>query len=470
LREVCMPEMQHDLAAAKSAVAAMTGGNGGFDKKEAAAFIDLLQKEHAEGVQDISVWDAVGQDDPALLAQILKTNASALKTVNRKIKDWQSFSALHRACGNGYLDCAQVLLETGKADVHSKDEDGSTPLHLAVLIGNMAMVEKLVGFHAGTNPRDTDGTTPMMSACGKGDLKMCEFLLSHGAKTDVRDNAGYGALHCAVASGQVEILQFLLDRSSDLQEDIARVDEDGLSLVHICAAGGHADSLRLLLKHGADAQVVDNSGKSPLVWAEEEFEDEVADILREHLKSIPESEKKVSKPRQMWNPDSQKYIDAPADGSTPNYQGTDGVGKGKGPDADDIQGMFASLQAGATPDDLMKQMEEKMGTSTGAKMAAHHDTETSTPLFAQLLSDAQDEAEKERKDTTMPIQPQQPSDPNDTSFIAASSFQGSKQNYVFQAGAKGVGYYLDGKQQTAPATVPAVDLSSANYTQVDELD
>ena len=35
----------------------MTGGNGGFDKAEAAEFLDQLAREHKEGVQDISAWD-----------------------------------------------------------------------------------------------------------------------------------------------------------------------------------------------------------------------------------------------------------------------------------------------------------------------------------------------------------------------------------------------------------------------------
>jgi len=473
-----MPEQ--DLAAAKQAVAAMTGGNGGFDKKEAAAFLNALEKEHAGGVQDISVWDTVGQHNPELLARILKTKPEALKGINRKISDWQNYSALHRAASSGFLECAHVLLDN-RAEIHSKDEDGATPLHLAVLNSDIAMVEKLMEFHAGVNVRDNDGTTPMMIACNKGNIKLCELLLKHGGKLDVRDHAGYSVLHCAVASGEMDVLQLLLRHSSDVAEDISMVDEDGLSMLHICAASGHTDMLRVLLEHGADAQVEHSNGKTPLLWAEEEFEDEAAEILKAHIKTLPEEEQKDKKKRQLWNPDKMQYQDAPEDGEAFNYAGAGssegGGGGGGGPSADDIQGMMASLKEGASPEDLMKQMEEKMNVSTGAKMAAHNDAENknNTPLFAQLVSDAQGGVETDRKGLAgglgALLQPAAPpaapagntnDDDNDTPFIAAPSFSGSKEGHVFTTGSKGTGYY---QEETAKEPSPSVC-----FTAVDELD
>lgn len=51
---------------------------------------------------------------------------------------------LHFAAANGLDHIIKVLIESFKADVHAKDEDGLTPLHWAALNGRIKAVKILV--------------------------------------------------------------------------------------------------------------------------------------------------------------------------------------------------------------------------------------------------------------------------------------------------------------------------------------
>ena len=58
-------------------------------------------------------------------------------------------------------------------------------------------------------------------------------------------------------------------------------DESGMTLLHFAAASGKADTVKLLLDNGADVNVADDGGETPLDYAEEVDADEaVLELLR----------------------------------------------------------------------------------------------------------------------------------------------------------------------------------------------
>ena len=48
------------------------------------------------------------------------------------------------ACEEGHLDVAKYLVEEGKADPSCQDENGVTPLHLAIFNGHLQVVQYLI--------------------------------------------------------------------------------------------------------------------------------------------------------------------------------------------------------------------------------------------------------------------------------------------------------------------------------------
>ena len=72
-----------------------------------------------------------------------------------------------------------------------------------------------------------------------------------------------GALISAVSAGDTETVVELLDRGVPIDTK----DDEGMSLLHWAAVGGHVTTMRLLIRRGCDVDSVDGRGHTPLHWA-----------------------------------------------------------------------------------------------------------------------------------------------------------------------------------------------------------
>lgn len=65
-------------------------------------------------------------------------------------------TALHYCAENQRLDCAEQLLNTAPDLIDARDEDGYTPLHLAVISGNIILVRFLLSKGASLHCLDNE--------------------------------------------------------------------------------------------------------------------------------------------------------------------------------------------------------------------------------------------------------------------------------------------------------------------------
>uniref|UniRef100_A0A667WY23 Protein phosphatase 1, regulatory subunit 27a n=1 Tax=Myripristis murdjan TaxID=586833 RepID=A0A667WY23_9TELE len=63
-------------------------------------------------------------------------------------------------------------------------------LHEAVLTGNLEVVKLLVKYGADVHQRDEDGWTPLHMACSDGFPEIASYLLSMGASTEAENESG----------------------------------------------------------------------------------------------------------------------------------------------------------------------------------------------------------------------------------------------------------------------------------------
>lgn len=78
-------------------------------------------------------------------------------------RDRMGDTPLHFACWSNNLEAAQLLVEAG-ADVNAKGEAEDTPLHAAVTVGDVALVEFLLAHGASWQEIDAFGCTVLQSA------------------------------------------------------------------------------------------------------------------------------------------------------------------------------------------------------------------------------------------------------------------------------------------------------------------
>ncbi|KAK7504136.1 hypothetical protein BaRGS_00004440 [Batillaria attramentaria] len=75
-------------------------------------------------------------------------------------------------------------------DINGLNDAGLSPLHAAVLEGNLAAVQLLVKHGADVNTQDTDTWTPLHAACAEGHCEIVRLLLANGARKDLKTCEG----------------------------------------------------------------------------------------------------------------------------------------------------------------------------------------------------------------------------------------------------------------------------------------
>lgn len=72
-----------------------------------------------------------------------------------------------------------------QVDISGINDAGLTPLHQAVLDGNLMAVRLLIEHGADINKQDADSWTPLHAACAEGHAGIIRLLLQHGADKNI---------------------------------------------------------------------------------------------------------------------------------------------------------------------------------------------------------------------------------------------------------------------------------------------
>jgi ankyrin repeat protein len=144
----------------------------------------------------------------------------------------------------------------------------TAPLADAVMRGDVATVQALLGQGADVNAAQGDGMTALHWAALNGDLATTNLLLKAKAKTEAVTRMGsYTPLHLASSRGQAAVVARLLEAGSH----VAAVTDTGVQAIHLAAQAGNADAVQSLLDRGADVNARDATyGRTPLIFATSE--------------------------------------------------------------------------------------------------------------------------------------------------------------------------------------------------------
>jgi ankyrin repeat protein len=257
--------------------------------------------------------------------------------VSSNLVDAEGTPALMAATLFANAEMVDVLLKHG-ADPNRGGPAGTTALMWAV--PDVEKVRLLVARGANVNARSDSERTPLLAAASfPRTVDLLRLLLDRGADLRAQDRTGATALALAVRSADVEVVRFLVERGLDPNalspgarragfarydrpttdymmskglnpspdvlittatwqpaELVARWIEAGANvnatntaqyartplLTAVTSEAEGADTLKLLLDHGADPNVRTTEGESPLDWATYKGDRAKIQILEQH--------------------------------------------------------------------------------------------------------------------------------------------------------------------------------------------
>ncbi|KAL0944581.1 uncharacterized protein CTRU02_202468 [Colletotrichum truncatum] len=198
-------------------------------------------------------------------------------------------TALHYAAECGLADMVVNLLSHG-ADVNARCSPkrglfGQTPLHYAARCNMAEVVEILIKHEAGMDIETTKGDNAFMMACGFGNIEVVKVLLKNGTDPSTRNSAnGQTGLHVAADRGDTSLIKILLEtRARDTL--LNALDEDGNTPLIISLMAEQTTVAKMLLEQGAQSDLANKVGCTPLWIAIENNCGEVARLLLTDYKS-----------------------------------------------------------------------------------------------------------------------------------------------------------------------------------------
>ncbi|XP_018081720.1 protein phosphatase 1 regulatory subunit 12C isoform X2 [Xenopus laevis] len=232
-----------------------------------------------------------------LEAEEMLTGDSGKEVIDSTNTD--GISALHQACIDENLEVVEFLVNH-RANVNQADNEGWTPLHVAASCGYMEIAEYLLKHSANIAAVNSDGDVPLDIAeddcmetllraeIAKGGvdidaakreeeevmLRDARQWLNAGKIEDIRHSkTGASALHVAAAKGYIEVMRLLLQANYDPNVR----DKDGWTPLHAAAHWGVEEGCRLLVEHFCDMNALNTVGQRPCDVADED----VASLLEE---------------------------------------------------------------------------------------------------------------------------------------------------------------------------------------------
>jgi rhodanese-related sulfurtransferase len=103
--------------------------------------------------------------------------------------------------------------------LHARIDNGMSPLMLAALKGERALVEELLALGADPNHVNDDDHHALWFACVHGDPGLVARFIAHGARVDNQNVNGATCAIYAASTGKLDVLKRLVEAGADLDKE-----------------------------------------------------------------------------------------------------------------------------------------------------------------------------------------------------------------------------------------------------------
>jgi ankyrin repeat protein len=189
---------------------------------------------HAGSYEDFFV--AIKQDDPGAVRTLLQ------RGFDPNTPNPQGHRGLFLALQEPAPRVAEVLVDWPQTQIEARTAQDESPLMIAALKGQTALVRKLVDRGADVNK---PGWAPLHYAATGGHLEIMNLLLEHHAFIDAESPNGTTPLMMAAHYGTPAAVKLLLEAGADT----AMRNQLGLTAIDFAQRANRADSAELIASH-----------------------------------------------------------------------------------------------------------------------------------------------------------------------------------------------------------------------------
>ncbi|MCE4050097.1 MULTISPECIES: ankyrin repeat domain-containing protein [Bacillaceae] len=185
-----------------------------------------------------------------------------------------------QAVETGNISEITSFIEKG-IDINSVDQEGRTAAMVATYNNDPETVKLLIENGADVNIQDNMKNNPFLYAGAEGYLEIVKLTINAGADPKLVNRFGGTALIPASEHGYVDVIKELLDNTDIDVNHVNNLGWTAMLEAIVLSDGGEnqQETIQLLIKHGADVNIPDSNGVTPLQHAKELGFTEIKDIL-----------------------------------------------------------------------------------------------------------------------------------------------------------------------------------------------
>jgi ankyrin repeat protein len=214
------------------------------------------------------------------LVALLALTVSTLAQTPPGPAELQAYRGLHAAAAKGDVAEIEKLVKSG-APIEARDSSARTPLHVAAFMRKLEAARTLMQLGADANALEAQKYDIVTIAAVADDVPMLKVALEGGCKAGNITSPYYGtALIAAAHLGHDEVVSTLIAAKAPLDH----VNNLGWTAVIesiVLGNGGkrHVATLKTLVDAGANINLADRSGETPLTLAKRRGFKEMVEIL-----------------------------------------------------------------------------------------------------------------------------------------------------------------------------------------------
>ncbi|MGE3245859.1 MAG: ankyrin repeat domain-containing protein [Beijerinckiaceae bacterium] len=178
----------------------------------------------------------------------------------------RAYAGLHAAAAGGDASAIVRLADGDKKALEARDGNGRTPLHVAAFLKQRTAIATLIKAGANTAALDNQKYDAVTIAAVADDAETLRTLLENGASAKLTTSIYDGtALIAAAHLGHDECVRLLIKHGAPL-DHVNNLRWTASIEAVVLGNGGtrHQQTLRYLIEAGANTKLADAAGKTPL--------------------------------------------------------------------------------------------------------------------------------------------------------------------------------------------------------------